>query len=94
MRLNCVSIEKSISSLQIGFNVPLKDSKYKTSEQCFQNDLFWGGQVFLCHKSLMHRSAKLQRKVYIWVMEGSSEWVGEFAIVSNNQFIMLRIFTG
>ena len=25
-----VSIEKSISSLQIGFNVQLKDSKYKT----------------------------------------------------------------
>ena len=26
-----VSVQKSISSLQIGFNGPLKDSKYKTS---------------------------------------------------------------
>ena len=32
-----VSNEKSISSLQIGFNGQLKDSKYKTSEQRFQN---------------------------------------------------------
>ena len=33
--------EKSISSLQISFNGPLKDSKYKTSEQRFQNDIFF-----------------------------------------------------
>ena len=30
-----VFIEKSISSLQIGFNVKFKDSKYKTSEPGF-----------------------------------------------------------
>ena len=30
-----ISVEKSNSSLQIRFNVPLKDSKYKTSEQRF-----------------------------------------------------------
>ena len=33
----CFFVEKSIKSLQIGFNVPLKDSKYLKSEQCFQN---------------------------------------------------------
>ena len=36
-----VSVEKSISSLQIGFIVPLKDSGYKTSEQRFHNVLFF-----------------------------------------------------
>ena len=30
-----LSIEKSISSLRIGFNVQLKDSKYKPWEQGF-----------------------------------------------------------
>ena len=36
-----VSNGKSISSLQIGFNVQLKDSKYKTLEQDFQNVSFF-----------------------------------------------------
>ena len=36
-----VSVENAISSLQIGFNVPLKDFKYKTSEQRFQNSPFF-----------------------------------------------------
>ena len=49
-----VSDENSISSLPIGFNVQLKDSKYKTSEQRFQNVLFFGDRLFLCHESLTH----------------------------------------
>ena len=36
-----VSNEKSISSLQIGLNVQLKDFKYKTPEQGFQNVPFF-----------------------------------------------------
>ena len=56
-----VSVEKSIPSLQIDFNVPLKESKYKTSEQHFQNVPFFSGQLFLCHKSLMHWLAPVQQ---------------------------------
>ena len=40
-----VSFEKSISSLRIGLNVPLKDSKYKTPEKGFQNVPFFGNSL-------------------------------------------------
>ena len=60
----CHKDENSILSLQIDFNVSLKDFKYKTSEQHFQNvHFFWQWTIPL--PVLMHRSAELQRKVYI-----------------------------
>ena len=38
--------------------VPLKDSKYKSLEQRFQNVPFFDNRLFLCHaESLTHRSA-------------------------------------
>ena len=32
--------------------------------------------------------------IYIWLMDWTSEWVSEFAIVSDNPCITLRVFTG
>ena len=64
-----ISVEKSVSSLQIGFNVPLKDFKYKTSEQRFQNVSFFGDRLFLCHESLTQWSAEVPRKASEWWSE-------------------------
>ena len=71
----CVSVEKSISSLQIGFNGPLlEDAKYKTSEQRFQNVPFFGKQLFLCHESLTRWSVELLTK---FTADGRSERASE-----------------
>ena len=63
-----VSVKKSMSSLQIGFNVPSKDSKYKT----------------LIRAAL----SKCQFTSERW-----SWWVSEFAVLSDNPCITLRVFT-
>ena len=91
-----ISVEKNISSLQIGFNVPLKDSKYKTLEQRFSNVPLFSDRLFLYHESRTHWSAELPRKVSHLsdgVSERVREPVSEFAVVYDNPFITLRVFT-
>ena len=62
----------------------------KTLEQRVHYVPFFDDRLFLCHESLMNWSAELPRKVYIWVKKQVSkrvsEWVSEFAIVSDNPF--------
>ena len=66
-----VSIEKSILSLQIGFNVQLKDSKYKTSQQAFKMSPF----STIDYESLTHWSAELSRTGSLHLNDRSSERV-------------------
>ena len=53
----------SISSLQVGYNVSLKDFKYKTSEQRFQKDPFFDDRPFLCHESGSGITKKITKKI-------------------------------
>ena len=56
------SVEKSIVSPQIGFNVPLKDSKYKTSRQRFQNVPFSAIDYSFATKALQTGQRNYQEK--------------------------------
>ena len=80
--------------LQIGFNVQLKDSKYKTWEQAFKMSPL----SEIDYKSLTHRSAELSRTRSLHLSDGSSEWeskwASEIAVDSDNPFITLRVFMG
>ena len=74
--------KKNILSLQIGFNVPLKDSKYKTSEQGFQNVPFSAIGYSFATKVLHTGQRNYQGKFTSeWRIEHASEWVSEFAVV-------------
>ena len=85
-----VSVEIFISSLQIGFNVPLKDSKYKTSEQRFQNVFFFRRSTIpLPRKPYAPDSGLTKRSLLL--SDGVSERVSEFAIVPDNPFITLHV---
>ena len=64
-----VSVEKTIWSLQIGFNFALKNSKSETSLILL---LF----IFFYNK-LCIRNEALRHKVYIWVMDRVCERVSE-----------------
>ena len=80
-----VSIEKHISSLQISFNVPLKDSKYKTS-RAFKMSPFSA----IDYESLTHWSPELSRTGSLHLSDGSSGRVSEFAIHSDKLLVMLH----
>ena len=58
-----ISAENSILSLYISFNRSLKDFKYKTAEQHFQNVPFSSDWPCTLHESLMHPLVELPRKV-------------------------------
>ena len=89
-----VSDEKSISSLQIGFNyVPLKDSKFKNIKAALLKcSLIRRSTISFTRKPYALVSGITKKRLHL--SDGVSKWVSEFAIVSNNPVITFRVFTG